>query len=133
MWVIILVVVIFIIWKLIASASQDAEAIKREGGMRNKFSVLIDYFMSGSDRCRIISEKGFFISLGVVGPVSSQIYYITASSDVVVVRMEMSNNPLFGNKTIKWTFPVDGDQSKMISKIESDLEIEYNKMLNSRL
>ena len=60
---IIIIVVVFIIGKFIYDKNKQSAKVTMEGGIRNKYSDLIKYLISGDSRSRIFQEKSHFISL----------------------------------------------------------------------
>lgn len=129
MWTFIIIILVCIVIKFIYDTSKQSEQVQKEGGIRTKYAVLVDYFLSGDKRCRILQNDNTFVSVGVTGPAGSQIYYIYPSYGSVSIKMEMKNNPLFGHLKMEWTFPEEMDQYKMIDKINQDLEVKFSSIL----
>lgn len=130
MWGFIITIVILILLKFIYDTSKQSSKIKREGGVRMKYAVLVDHFLSGHERCRIFQNDNTLVSVGVSGPAGSQIYYIYPSYGNVAIRMEIKNNPLLGNMKMEWSFPEDMNQEHMIEKINKDIEDKFSSFAN---
>lgn len=130
MWGFIITIFILIVIKFIYDTSKQSSKIKSEGGVRKKYALLVDHFLSGHERCRIIQNDNTFVSVGVTGPAGSQIYYIYPSYGNVTIRMEIKNNPLLGNMKMEWRFPENMDQEHMIEKINHDIEQHFMSLTN---
>lgn len=125
-----IVLVVIIILKFAYDTIKQSSKIKTEGGVRLKYSTLIDYFLSGDQRCRIFQETNTLVSVGMSGAAGSQIYYISPAYGNVCIRMEIKNNPLLGDKTKEWRFPENMDQKEMIQIMESDIQTEMESFFN---
>jgi hypothetical protein len=131
MWGFIIVIIALIAIKFIYDTAKQSSKIKSEGGVRMKYAILVDHFLSGDERCRIFQEDNTLVSVGISGPAGSQIYYIFPSYGNVSIRMEIKNNPLLGNMKMEWRFPEDMDQEHMIEKIDYDLEQRFSSLSNN--
>ncbi len=125
MWTIIIAVVALILIRFLYDTFKQSSDIKKEGGIRKKYSILVDNFLNGHPNSKIFQEDNTFISVGVVGPGGSQVYYIYPSYGFVSIRMEIKNNPLLGNLKMEWKFAEDEDQYAMIDKINADIENRF--------
>ena len=128
MWTFIIVIVVFIIGKFLFDTAKQSSDIKDQGGIRQKYSILINHFLQGHERCRILQSSNTFVAVGVQGPAGSQIYYLYPTYGNVTIRMEMKNNPLWGNMKMEWTFPENMDQNLMIEKINNDIENKFTSI-----
>lgn len=133
MWTFIIVIVAFIIIKFIYDSVKQSSKVKAEGGIRKKYSFLIDHLLSGHERCRILQDTNTFVSVGIIGPAGSQIYYIYPSYGNVSIRMEIKNNPIFGNMKMEWTFPENMAQEDMIQNINQGIENKFSSMYDGVL
>lgn len=122
MWFFIIIIIALIVLKFVYDTATQSSEIKAEGGIRKKYSFLVDYFLSCDKRSRIFQENNTFVSVGVSGLAGSQIYYIYPSYGKVSIRLEVKNNPLIGNLKMEWTFPEDMNQEHMIEKINYSIE-----------
>lgn len=130
MWTYIIIIIGLIIIKFLYDTAKQSSRVKSEGGIRKKYNVLIEHFLSGHERCRILQESNTFVSVGVSGPAGSQIYSIYPSYGNVTILMEMKNNPLFGNMKLEWTFPENMNQEHMILNINKDIEAKFSNFYN---
>lgn len=125
-----ILIVAIVIIKFLYDTFTQSSKIKSEGGVRRKYSTLVNYFLSSDQRCRIYQETNTFVSVGISGAAGSQMYYISPAYGNVSIRMEIKNNPMLGNKTKEWTFPENMDQNEMIRRIESDIQSEMESFVN---
>ena len=128
MWTFIIVIGVLIIGKFLFDTAKQSSEIKGQGGIRQKYSILINNFLQGHERCRILQSSNTFVAVGVHGPAGSQVYYIYPTYGNVTIRMEMKNNPLWGNVKMEWTFPENMDQNLMIEKINNDIENKFTSI-----
>ena len=56
MWWIIIAIIAFVAFKFILDSKAQSNAVAKQGGMRKKYSILVDYFLTGNENCRIIQE-----------------------------------------------------------------------------
>lgn len=133
MWTFIIAIVAFIILKFIYDSVKQSSEVKAEGGIRKKYSVLINHFLNSHERCRVLQDSNTFVSVGIIGPAGSQIYHVYPSYGNVSIRMEIKNNPIFGNMKMEWTFPEDMDQEDMIHNINKGIENKLSSMCNGIL
>ena len=124
------IIVILVVLKFVYDTYKQSSKIKTEGGVRLKYSTLVEHFLSANQRCRIFQETNTLVSVGMTGAAGSQIYYITPAYGNVSIKMEIRNNPLLGNKTKEWSFPENMDQNKMIQIIENDIKKDMVLFIN---
>lgn len=132
MWTFIIIIAAIILIAFIFDTNKQSSEISRQGGIRNKYSVLIDTLLHAHDHSRIFQENNTFVAVGVMNSVSLQIYYIYPSYGYVSIRMELKNNPLFGNMKMEWKFPENMNQTDMIKKMEGDFEDKVLNFINQQ-
>lgn len=131
MWGFIITIVILFIIKFAYDTVKQSSKIRKEGGVRKKYAILVNHFLSSHERCRIFQDTNTMVSVGVSGSAGSQIYYIYPSYGNVTVRMEVKNNPIWGNMKMEWTFPDSMNQEKMMEKINTDIESRFMPIKNN--
>lgn len=110
--------------------SRQSAIISGEGGIRKKYSVLIDHILSSHEHCRIFQETNTMLSVGARGAAGSQIYYIYPSYGNVIIKMEVKNNPLICDTKMEWNFPEGMNQEDMLSNINKDIANKFNSILS---
>lgn len=109
--------------------NEQANAVAKQGGMRKKYSLLVDYLLSTSDRCRIMKESGTYITIGVVSPGGKTIFDMTQTFGSITVTW-ISQSVLMGNHKLEWEFGEFEDQSQMIARIQHDINSYMNNVIN---
>ena len=126
MWIVIVIIVVVIIGKFLLDSSKQAEHVRQEGGMMNKYSILVEQLLNHPN-ARIYQQTNTFISIGISSPAGSTVYYLQQTFGNITIQMKIKNNPIVGNINMEWTFPEHMDQERMIAKIEEDIQ---RKMFN---
>lgn len=129
LFIIIAIIVVAIIVKFAFSSAKQSREIKSQGGIRNKYSTIIDYILSCDPNTKIFKETNTLVSVGASGIAGSQIFYIQAAFETVTIQMEVKNNPLFGDMQLHWSFPENMEQEEMIKVMFRDIEKEINSRL----
>lgn len=127
-WIIILALVAFVIFKFAVDVNKQAGAVIKQGGMRKKYSILIDYLLNANQGTRIFTETSTFITLGITGLGGSTIFNIQQTFGTVSIEWKAENHA-FGKHSLKWNFNEFLDQKKMIEKIENDLGIYQSNLM----
>ena len=96
--------------------------MKDQGGVRKKYSKIVDYVLSSHPDSKIFQQDNTLVVVGVIGIAGSQIFYIQKTFDVVNIQMKVKNNPLWGNLEIEWKFPENMDQDLMIAQINAEMK-----------
>lgn len=115
------VVAVFLVVKFIYDKSQQSIEIGKQGGMTNKYKVLISHLLGGHPNARIIRQTGDSIIVGSVSTGGQTVFDMVQTFGSLTVEWRMES-PLFGKHKLKWTFPEYGDQDKMMERINNDLE-----------
>lgn len=125
----IIAIVVFIVIKFIFDSVKQSNEVASQGGVRKKYSVLIDHILTGHENARVFQETNTFVSVGVSGIAGSTIFYIQQAYGNVNIQYKVKNNPIIGEMKKEWTFPENMDQNLMIRRINEDLEKELNYLL----
>lgn len=127
MWIIIVIVVIVIVVLFNFNSDRNAQTnkIDREGGMRKKYSELIEH-LCGS-KGEVLRQSGSSITIGASSIGGSTLFILTQTFGNLTVQWKV-DSPVFGKHNLEWEFPEYENQVKMIQKIESDL-MQYNKKM----
>ena len=125
-WVIIVAVAIFIAIKIGSKTGEAVSSSMNSGGMKNKYSVLIEHILSGHPDCKIILETRTYIRLGVSSYGGTILFHIQQSTGgVVLIDYEVTRNPAMSDFTLHFSFPDNMDQNEMFEKINMRV---YEKM-----
>ena len=129
MWWFIIAIVAFIAFKFILDSNAQSNAVAKQGGMRKKYSVLVDNFLAGHEHCRIVQENSTFIRLGVASPAASTYFDIIQTYGTVTIQWISKSIPL-GNHKLEWRFNEFEDQHQMIRKLNHDVEVYMENVLS---
>lgn len=129
MWWFIIAIVAFIAFKFILDSNAQSNAVAKQGGMRKKYSVLVDHFLAGNEHCRIVQENSTFIRVGAANPAASIYFDIAQTYGTVTIQWISKSIPL-GNHKLEWQFNEFEDQHQMIRKIEHDVEVYMGNVLS---
>jgi len=132
MGVLVVIVIVIIIVVFISKNKKQNEHIAKQGGMKKKYSELIDYIASQDNRVKIINETGNSVLLGLNTVGGNTTFHLVQTYGDITIQWKMKS-PMYGNHNLEWSFDEFMDQSKMIDKIENDLgKYQNNIMQNYR-
>lgn len=119
MWIFILIIVVgFLIYKFGKKTGEAIASAQADGGMRLKYSKLINHILEGHKDCKIMMEKRTYIRVGVSNYAGSTIFHIQqCPNHTVMIDYDVSGNPIFGKFSLRFVFPDNMDQDEMIEKI----------------
>lgn len=129
MWWIIIAIIAFVAFKFILDSKAQSNAVAKQGGMRKKYSILVDYFLTGNENCRIIQENSRFIRVGAANPAASTYFDIAQTYGTVTIQWISKSIPL-GNHKLEWQFNEFADQHEMIRQIGHDVETYMGNVLS---
>lgn len=129
MWWIIIAIIAFVAFKFISDSKAQSNAIAKQGGMRKKYSILVDNFLGGNENCRIVQESSTFIRVGVANPAASTYFDIVQTYGTVTIQWISKSIPL-GSHKLEWQFNEFADQHEMIHQIEHDIETYMGNVLS---
>jgi hypothetical protein len=121
MWTFIIIVVAIIIIKFLYDSQKQNVQVAKEGGMRNKYSLVVHHILDGDSRARIIKETASSIDIGMVSAGGATSFFLTQTYGKLTVQWKM-RSPVFGNHSLEWDFPEFLDQEKMLERMNNDLE-----------
>jgi len=119
-WIIVIGTVIFILGKFLFDTNQQANQVKKEGGMRVKYKILIDELLSGDPKTQVFKETSSSITFGLSNMGGTTLYILTQTYGKVTVQWKV-NSPVFGKHSLEWDFSEYGDQHKMLERIINDI------------
>lgn len=128
--IIIGIIVIFTIIHFAHDSHEQSQKVAKEGGMRKKYSTLVDYFLSSHPHARIVNETSSAIMVGVKGASGTTYFDIVQTFGSVTIQYKV-DNIIMGNHKLEWTFPEYDDQEKMIEKINHDISAYTTNVLSN--
>lgn len=132
MWIFILIIVgAILIYNIGKNSGETIGQVSSEGGMRLKYSRLLNHILSGHKDCRILLETRTYIRAGVSNYGGSTTFHIQeCPKNMVMIDYEISNNPTIPNFSLRFTFPDSMNQDEMMVQIGSAIQkkmMEINK------
>lgn len=128
LWVIIIGIIVYIIIKFVSDNNKQANAVAKQGGMRNKYHTLVEYFLSGHERSHIVREDGTSITVGCGSAGGSSYFDIIQTFGTVTIKWRSTSLAL-GNHNLEWEFDEFLSQDKMVNKIQHDIEVYMTNVL----
>jgi len=129
MWIIIIAVLIFVIFKFLYDRNKQASKITKEGGMKNKYRELIEFLMRDS-RTKIFQETSDSITLGISSLGGTTLFILIQTFGHVTVQWKV-DNPLLGKHKLEWRFDEYDDQEIMTEKIANDIQKYQDNVMNA--
>ena len=119
MWIVILVIVGgILIYKFGKNSGEAIGGVRSDGGMRLKYAKLLNHILEGHKDCKIIAETRTYIRAGVANYGGTTMFHIQqCPNNTVMIDYEVSNNPVFGKFSLRFTFPDNMDQDEMMEQI----------------
>lgn len=128
-WVIIIVIIVFIAFKLGSTSGQVVGRVNSSGGMRVKYSKLLKLILDGHKDCKIIYETRTYIRVGISNYGGTTLFHIQQSTgNRVIIQYEIKDNPIVPSFQLEWTFPDDMDQDKMMVIMGLDIQKKMIQM-----
>lgn len=124
MWIVILIIICgFIIYKFFGKTRETVGTIQADGGMRLKYSTLLNNILDGHKNCKILMETRTYIRVGVSNYGGTTMFHIQqCPNHSVMIDYEVSDNPVLGKISLRFTFPDDMDQDDMITQISLGIQ-----------
>ena len=128
-WVIVIVVIVFIAFKLGSTSGQVVGSVNSSGGMRVKYAKLLENILGGHKDCKILVETRTYIRAGVSNYGGTTLFHIQQSTgNTVIIQYEVKNNPVVRPFQLEWTFPDDMDQDEMMTVMAMDMQKKMMQM-----
>lgn len=132
-WIILLVIIGIISFMLINffnAKKQQAVKIQQEGGMRKKYSFLVETFLQENPNARVLQENYDLISLINSERGGSTVLALVQTFGKVTVKWKFKG--LLGEYNLEWTFKENENQEQMLKVMTNDIAIKEREILNRR-
>lgn len=119
MWIVILVVIVgIILYNVGHKSGETISSVRSDGGMRLKYAKLLNHILEGHKDCKIIAETRTYIRAGVANYGGSTMFHIQqCPNNTVMIDYDVSNNPVYGKFSLRFTFPDNMNQDEMMEQI----------------
>lgn len=122
-WVIIVVVIVFIAFKIGSTSGQVVGSVNNSGGMRVKYARLLENILSGHKDSKVFVETRTYLRAGVSNYGGTTLFHILQSTgNKVIIQYEVKDNPAVPAFQLEWVFPDDMDQDEMMVVISNDIQ-----------
>jgi len=130
MWILIIIAVVAILAKFAYDSNQQSIKVTKEGGMANKYSLLVDYIVSGHPAVRVTRQTSTSIDFCASSAGGATAFFLTQTFGQITIQWKM-RSPIFGEHNLNWDFPEYLDQEKMIARINNDLEKYQSNVMSA--
>lgn len=119
MWIILFIIIsIVVIYRFGKCTGETVGRVASDGGMRLKYSKLLNNILHAHKDCKIMTETRTYIRAGVSNYGGSTIFHIQqCPNNIVMIDYEVSNNPVVPDFSLRFTFPDTMNQDKMMEQI----------------
>lgn len=108
----------FMIFSFAKDSMSETDKIVKEGGIYNKYKVLIDNFIDPESGMQVIKKTNKYMCVGMSNSSGSLVFHFQHTFGQITVTFEMKNIFL-GNHKLDWDFPETMPQTDMIKHIET--------------
>jgi len=124
----IIIIIILIAFKFLMDRDSQKDYIIKQGGMKNKYQLLIDKIIQSAPDLGIIEETNHDITLASEKNYAGQTTFtLTQAFRKLIVEWRVStNSETIGNHKLKWEFDEFKDQDEIFKKINDDIG-KYSK------
>jgi len=125
-----IIIIAITILRFAKDSYKDYKKVAKEGGIRNKYNVLINHFINSDPQMKIIKETNMYCYL------SAQHYYACLSFrfqhtfDKINISVYINHRDL-GNHKLNWVFRENMPQDDMIYHIEKRINEYMNDVTNN--
>lgn len=130
-WIILLVIIgiiSFVLINFFDAKKQQAIKIQQEGGMRKKYSYLVETFLKENPNARVLQENYDLISLINSERGGSTVLALVQTFGKVTVQWKFKG--LLGEYKLEWTFKENENQEQMLKVMTNDIAIKEREILN---
>lgn len=129
MWIIfIITVILFIIIAFLRDKNKQAMKIKNEGGMKNKYDVLINVLLGANPLAKISHESSDSINILIQNKNYTLIYIVVQTFGTLTIQWKYDGN-LFGKHQDKIIFKEYEDQVEIAEQIMSSFFDYHDKLI----
>lgn len=114
----ILIIIGFVIFSFAKDSIAETDKIVKEGGIYNKYKVLIDNFIGPNSGMKVIQKTNKYMCVGMKNNSGSIVFHFQHTFNKINVIFEMKN-VFIGDHKLDWDFPETMPQTDMIKHIEN--------------
>lgn len=119
MWIVILIIIgAIFIFKFGKRTDETVGRVSSDGGMRLKYSKLLNHILQGHKDCKVLLETRTYIRAGVSNYGGTTMFHIQqCPNNTVMIDYDVSNNPVVPDFSLRFTFPDTMNQDEMMEQI----------------
>lgn len=119
MWIVILIIIgTIFIFKFGKRTGETVGRVSSDGGMRLKYSKLLNHILQGHKDCKVLLETRTYIRAGVSNYGGTTMFHIQqCPNNIVMIDYDVSNNPVVSDFSLRFTFPDTMNQDEMMEQI----------------
>ena len=119
MWIVILIIIgAIFIFKFGKHTGETVGRVSSDGGMRLKYSKLLNHILQGHKDCKVFLETRTYIRAGVSNYGGTTMFHIQqCPNNTVMIDYDVSNNPVVPDFSLRFTFPDTMNQDEMMEQI----------------
>lgn len=119
MWIVILIIIgAIFIFKFGKHTGETVGRVSSDGGMRLKYSKLLNHILQGHKDCKVLLETRTYIRAGVSNYGGTTMFHIQqCPNNTVMIDYDVFNNPVVSDFSLRFTFPDTMNQDEMMEQI----------------
>lgn len=119
MWIVILIIIgAIFIFKFGKHTGETVGRVSSDGGMRLKYSKLLNHILQGHKDCKVLLETRTYIRTGVSNYGGTTMFHIQqCPNNTVMIDYDVANNPVVPDFSLRFTFPDTMNQDEMMEQI----------------
>ena len=122
-WIVVFIVVVIIVYNLGSKSGETIEHVSESGGMRMKYTELLEYILAGHRESRVFVETRTYIRAGVSNYGGTTLFHIQqCPGNKVMIDFEVKNNPAVKAFTLRFVFDDSMNQSDMYQQINLGIQ-----------
>jgi hypothetical protein bacD2_16800 len=127
--IIIITIVVYLIFKFGLISGQVTSGVNKQGGMRVKYSKLVNHILSAHRDSCVFLETRTYLRVGVSNYGGTTLFHIQQCPDgKVMIQYEIKNNPIIPPFHLDWTFSDSMDQDEMLTTINRDINMKIHQL-----
>lgn len=128
-WVIIVIIVVIVAFKIGGKSGEMVSSSSNAGGMRVKYAKLIEMILDGHKDSKIVVETRTYIRAGVSNYGGTTMFHIQQNTgNTVLIDYEVSNNPAVPSFTLHFSFPDSMNQEEMYEQIAMGVQRKMQQL-----
>lgn len=125
-----IIIIAITILRFTKDSYKDYKKVAKEGGIRNKYNVLINHFIDLDPQMKIIKETNMYCYLSAQHHYACLSFRFQHTFDKINISVYINHRDL-GNHKLNWVFRENMPQDDMIYHIEKRINEYMNDVTNN--